>query len=213
MRHDVVDQRRGVREVAAAPLLRRPNMEVSAAALGSMANLPDLPDTFSDAELAQLDDAVAAHATAKAAARLGVDKLHDWQRQVLAAVGAGRDCVVLSGTGSGKSCCFQVPPLATGRPAVVVSPLISLMRDQVKGLESRGIRACFLGSAQPDSSVEARALAGEFSLVYACPETLCRLLPRLHRAFGRFLGAGQRREHVVHGQPRGPPTLCRPGPT
>lgn len=90
---------------------------------------------------------------------------------------AGGDALVLSGTGSGKSLCFQVPALlAEDAVAIVVSPLISLMRDQVALMVARGVRACFLGSSQTDATVEARALAGEFSLVYVCPETVHRLL-------------------------------------
>jgi len=62
-----------------------------------------------------------------------------------------------------------------GAVAIVVSPLISLMRDQVASMQMRGIPATFLGSAQADPSVEQRALAGDFRLVYTCPETLERL--------------------------------------
>ena len=55
------------------------------------------------------------------------------------------------------------------------------MRDQVKALTEKGIRACFLGSAQPDAHVELAALEGRFELIYVCPETLIRLLPGLRR--------------------------------
>jgi len=115
---------------------------------------------------------------AQALVCLGVEHLRPWQRDVLEHWRAGEDCLVLSGTGSGKSLCFQVPALTVeAAVVVVVSPLISLMRDQVAAMERRGVAACLLGSAQGDRAVERRALAGEFALVYVCPETIAKLLP------------------------------------
>eukprot|EP00930_Biecheleria_cincta_P035357 TRINITY_DN24318_c0_g1_i1.p1 TRINITY_DN24318_c0_g1~~TRINITY_DN24318_c0_g1_i1.p1 ORF type:complete len:823 (-),score=106.28 TRINITY_DN24318_c0_g1_i1:19-2487(-) len=117
---------------------------------------------------------------AKALSRLGIEHLRPWQRSVLAHWHAGGDALVLSGTGSGKSLCFQVPALvAEGTVVIVISPLISLMRDQVALMAARNVSACFLGSGQTDVSIEERALAGEFSLVYVCPETVQRLLIEL----------------------------------
>jgi len=107
---------------------------------------------------------------------LGIQYLHPWQRKVLDSWRCRRDVLVLSGTGSGKSLVFQVPALQSyGAVVIVVSPLISLMRDQVASMQTRGIPATFLGSAQEDSSMEQRVLAGDFRLVYSCPETLQRL--------------------------------------
>lgn len=57
---------------------------------------------------------------------------------------------------------------------VVISPLISLMHDQCLKLAKHGISACFLGSGQPDSSVEQKAMNGKYKIVYACPETILR---------------------------------------
>lgn len=117
---------------------------------------------------------------AQALARLRLQHLHPWQRGILEAWRAGKDALVLSGTGSGKSLCFQLPALVEDRSVVVViSPLISLMRDQVASMAERGIAACFIGSAQTDPTIEQRALGGEFPLVYMCPETVGRLLGRL----------------------------------
>jgi len=70
---------------------------------------------------------------------------------------------------------------------LVVSPLISLMRDQCLGLIRAGVAACFLGSGQPDAEVEPAAMRGLYRVMYVCPETLGRLVPSLadlHRRVG-----------------------------
>jgi ATP-dependent DNA helicase RecQ len=66
--------------------------------------------------------------------------------------------------------CYQLPSLITQRTVVVVSPLISLMEDQVVALTNKGISACFLGSAQLDAAVPRKAATGEYRLVYLSPE-------------------------------------------
>lgn len=76
-------------------------------------------------------------------------------------------------TGSGKSICYQLPPLITKKTAIVISPLISLMQDQVMGLQQRGIRAEYMGSAQIDRTVNVRAENGEFDVLYMTPEKAC----------------------------------------
>lgn len=75
---------------------------------------------------------------------------------------------------AGKSLCFQIPALLSGKIVVVISPLISLMHDQCLKLAKHGVSACFLGSGQPDSSVESKAMSGIYSIVYVCPETVLR---------------------------------------
>ena len=82
-------------------------------------------------------------------------------------------------TGAGKSACYQVPPLASGRCAVVVSPLISLMQDQVAALEAKGVGAAFLGSAQSDRAVIDAAWSGDTPLVYITPELAATAVDRL----------------------------------
>ena len=57
---------------------------------------------------------------------------------------------------------------------VVISPLISLMRDQCLKLSKWGVSACFLGSGQPDNSIEKKAMCGLYDLIYVCPETVLR---------------------------------------
>jgi len=93
---------------------------------------------------------------------------------------------VLMPTGGGKSLCYQIPALARDGTGVVVSPLISLMQDQVDALRSLGVRAGFLNSTQDLGArrlVEDAFLAGELDLLYVAPERLCgepalRLLER-----------------------------------
>ena len=107
----------------------------------------------------------------------GYDEFREGQRDVVEAALAGRDVAVFWATGRGKSICYQLPALHTGRTAIVVSPLISLMTDQVERLNNtvgRGTRrvAAFLGSAQMDDTIEGRAFAGEFPLIYMSPEKL-----------------------------------------
>jgi len=85
-----------------------------------------------------------------------------------------RDTCVFWATGAGKSLCYQLPPIQTNTVCIVVSPLLSLMEDQVAKLNGRGLHdvAAFLGSSQMDTTVEERALRGEYRLVYVTPEKL-----------------------------------------
>ncbi|XP_024841971.1 bifunctional 3'-5' exonuclease/ATP-dependent helicase WRN isoform X3 [Bos taurus] len=80
-----------------------------------------------------------------------------------------RDNVVVMTTGYGKSLCFQYPPVYAGGIGLVISPLISLMEDQVLQLEISSIPACFLGSAQSKNVVEDIKL-GKYRIVYLTPE-------------------------------------------
>ena len=107
----------------------------------------------------------------------GHDEFREGQQEVIAKALAGSDVAVYWATGRGKSICYQLPALLTGRVVVVVSPLISLMADQVNKLNNTvgsGVRqvAAMLGSGQRDATIEGRALNGEFSLVYLSPEKL-----------------------------------------
>ncbi|KAF2316844.1 hypothetical protein GH714_042185 [Hevea brasiliensis] len=90
----------------------------------------------------------------------GYSSVKSFQKEALAAWLAHQDCLVLAATGSGKSLCFQIPALLTGKVVIVISPLISLMHDQCLKLSRYGISACFLGSGQPDSGVEQKAMRG-----------------------------------------------------
>ncbi len=103
----------------------------------------------------------------------GFDTLRPMQSAAIAAGVEGRDCLTVLPTGGGKSLCYQVPPLVTGRTTVVVSPLIALMRDQVRALELNDYPAAALHSAL--SMDESRAVfdrlhAGGLRLLLVAPE-------------------------------------------
>uniref|UniRef100_A0A670Z2U5 DNA 3'-5' helicase n=1 Tax=Pseudonaja textilis TaxID=8673 RepID=A0A670Z2U5_PSETE len=80
-----------------------------------------------------------------------------------------RDNLVVMATGYGKSLCFQFPPVCTGGTGVVISPLISLMEDQVLQLKMSGVPACLLGSAQ-SKNIREEIKAGQYRVVYLTPE-------------------------------------------
>nr|XP_043630656.1 ATP-dependent DNA helicase Q-like SIM [Erigeron canadensis]XP_043630657.1 ATP-dependent DNA helicase Q-like SIM [Erigeron canadensis]XP_043630658.1 ATP-dependent DNA helicase Q-like SIM [Erigeron canadensis] len=109
----------------------------------------------------------------------GYTSLKPFQKEALEAWIANKDCLVLAATGSGKSLCFQIPALLTGKVVVVISPLISLMHDQCLKLARHGVSACFLGSGQIDNSAEQKAMEGKYQLIYVCPETILRLIKPL----------------------------------
>ncbi|MGC5017970.1 DNA helicase RecQ [Micromonospora sp. DT47] len=105
----------------------------------------------------------------------GYDAFRGSQREVIDHVVAGGDALVLMPTGGGKSLCYQIPALVRDGVAVVVSPLIALMQDQVDALTAVGVRAGFLNSTQDldaRRTVEAAFLAGELDLLYLAPEAL-----------------------------------------
>jgi len=105
----------------------------------------------------------------------GFDGFRGLQREAIAAAEAGRDALVVMPTGSGKSLCYQLPALYLPGACVVVSPLISLMRDQVSALEESGVAAAYLNSslsADEAREVEERFRRGALDLLYVAPERL-----------------------------------------
>ncbi|XP_048227320.1 probable ATP-dependent DNA helicase RecQ [Ricinus communis] len=105
----------------------------------------------------------------------GFSGFRPYQKEVIEKILERKDCLVVMATGSGKSLCYQVPPLVAGKTAVVISPLISLMQDQVMALKQRGIRAEYLGTGQTDHSVHNSAQNGHFNLLFVTPEKACSL--------------------------------------
>ncbi len=105
----------------------------------------------------------------------GYDSFRGRQREIIEHVLGGRDALVLMPTGGGKSLCYQIPAILRPGVAVVISPLISLMQDQVEALREAGVRAAFLNSALSRErawAVERDLAAGALDLVYVAPERL-----------------------------------------
>jgi RecQ family ATP-dependent DNA helicase len=103
----------------------------------------------------------------------GYSEFRPGQQRAMSSVMAGRDTLVVLPTGGGKSLCFQVPALLLPGLTVVVSPLISLMKDQVDALAARGLPAAFINSTLSYADVAdrfARAERGELRLLYVAPE-------------------------------------------
>ncbi|HHW7567522.1 TPA: DNA helicase RecQ [Mannheimia haemolytica] len=103
----------------------------------------------------------------------GYQKFRDGQEEVINAVLENRDCLVIMTTGGGKSLCYQVPALCLDGITLVISPLISLMKDQVDQLITNGIEAAYLNSTQTleeQQFVEQKALSGQLKLLYLSPE-------------------------------------------
>ncbi|UXI69408.1 DNA helicase RecQ [Tahibacter amnicola] len=108
------------------------------------------------------------------------------QQAIVEYASQGGDCLVLMPTGGGKSLCYQIPALVRPGTAIVVSPLIALMQDQVDALTQLGVSAAYLNSSQSAAhqrEVERRFLAGELKLLYVAPERLLgeRMLDLLGR--------------------------------
>ncbi|UWP80641.1 DNA helicase RecQ [Dactylosporangium fulvum] len=116
----------------------------------------------------------------------GYDAFRGRQQDIIEHVIGGGDALVLMPTGGGKSLCYQIPALVRDGTAVVVSPLIALMQDQVDALTALGVRAGFVNSTLDYDSrraVEAQFVGGDLDLLYLAPEALAtsstlRLLER-----------------------------------
>lgn len=115
----------------------------------------------------------------------GYDSFRTGQEEVVDALLSGQDALAVMPTGAGKSVCFQVPALLLSGITLVVSPLISLMQDQVRELVEAGVPAAYLNSALSDSQYAhalRNAVAGKYKIIYAAPE---RLLTDRFQAFVR----------------------------
>ena len=116
----------------------------------------------------------------------GYDEFRPYQEDIIGAVMAGKDALVLMPTGGGKSLCYQLPALALPGATLVVSPLIALMKDQVDALRENGVAAGFVNSAQSYEeriAVQKAAYYGDVKLLYVAPERIA--LPE----FQRFVSA------------------------
>jgi ATP-dependent DNA helicase RecQ len=107
----------------------------------------------------------------------GYNSFRPLQEQIVNSLLGGHDTCVVMPTGGGKSLCYQLPALTSGKTAVVVSPLIALMQDQAASLAQMGIPAAVLNSMMPSadqSLVMRKARAGDYRLLYLSPERLAR---------------------------------------
>lgn len=103
----------------------------------------------------------------------GFDTFRPNQREIIEEIMSGHDCLVLMPTGGGKSVCYQLPALAIEGTAIVISPLISLMHDQVHALRANGIPAATLNSGHDEGEnlmIRHRCMAGDLKLLYLSPE-------------------------------------------
>src|SRR5712672_1521831 len=107
----------------------------------------------------------------------GYSTFRPLQERIVQSLLAGHDTCVVMPTGGGKSLCYQLPAVVSGRTAVVISPLIALMQDQAAQLAQMGIEAAVLNSSLTDSEqseVIRRAREGRYRLLYVSPERLAR---------------------------------------
>ena len=114
-------------------------------------------------------------ARAVLASRFGYDAFRPGQEAVVSALLSGRDVLAVMPTGAGKSVCYQVPAVVMEGMALVVSPLVSLMADQVRAVQEAGIRGAYLNSTlAPGQQAEVlrRAAEGAYDLMYVAPERL-----------------------------------------
>ena len=105
----------------------------------------------------------------------GYDQFRPGQKEIVDAILAGRDVLVVMPTGAGKSICYQVPALMMPGITLVVSPLISLMQDQVRALVAAGVPAAYLNNSLTDNQkalMLRRAQEGRYKIIYVAPERL-----------------------------------------
>jgi ATP-dependent DNA helicase RecQ len=105
----------------------------------------------------------------------GYNQFRHQQQAIVEHVIGGQDALVLMPTGGGKSLCYQIPALARDGLALVVSPLIALMQDQVEALQQLGVNAAFLNSslsAEDNARITREVVSGEIKLLYVAPERL-----------------------------------------
>lgn len=151
------------------------------------------PNSFSDAYPIRSFPTVELHEmqmTGILVKQFGLTAFRDWQLEIIQAVLARKNTFVLQPTGSGKSLCFQFPPLVTKKMTVVLTPTIALMNDQTVAMIEKGIRATYLGSTQKDPKVEEKIATGQFDLVYVTPEKFFDTAGGLRRFFHDLISVG-----------------------
>ena len=107
----------------------------------------------------------------------GYSSFRPLQENIVRSLVGGHDTCVIMPTGGGKSLCYQLPALVSGKTTVVISPLIALMQDQAAQLAQMGIPAAVLNSSMPGSEqsrIIVKAREGQYRLLYLSPERLAR---------------------------------------
>ncbi len=105
----------------------------------------------------------------------GYASFREGQEKLIDAALNGRDAFGIMPTGAGKSICYQVPALMSDKIAIVISPLVSLMKDQVMALVEAGVKAAYINTLLTPGQIQIvlkRALAGEYKIIYVAPERL-----------------------------------------
>lgn len=105
----------------------------------------------------------------------GYDTFREGQEKIVEAILANRDILAIMPTGAGKSICYQIPALILPGITLVISPLISLMQDQVKALNDAGIHAAFINSSLTENQISKAlylAASGRYKIIYVAPERL-----------------------------------------
>ena len=105
----------------------------------------------------------------------GYDSLRPGQQELMDGIQQGRDVLGIMPTGAGKSLCYQIPALMLEGITLVISPLISLMSDQVKALNQAGVHAAYINSSLTENQIRAAlayAAQGEYKIIYVAPERL-----------------------------------------
>lgn len=110
------------------------------------------------------------------AEKFGLTAFKSFQRKIIDAVLEGQDTLVIQPTGSGKSLCYQFPPVFQNKKSVIITPTISLMQDQAFSLQLKSIGSVFLGSAQMDKEAESKALdpKSDIHVIYVTPEWIVK---------------------------------------
>ena len=105
----------------------------------------------------------------------GYDYFREGQERIINTIMAGRDVLAIMPTGAGKSICYQVSALLLPGITLIISPLISLMQDQVKALNEAGIHAAFINSSLSAAQIRTvidGAANGQYKILYVAPERL-----------------------------------------
>ncbi len=126
----------------------------------------------------------------------GFEAFRPGQEQIVTALTAGENVLAVMPTGAGKSLCYQVPALARGGVAIIVSPLVALMQNQVSALTLLGVKAATINSSLPrETNVETwkQLVAGDVHLLYLSPERLMdeRMLSALQRRDVRLIAVDE----------------------